>query len=167
MFGSQGAGRALPEVIVHPFVLAWQVLNAASTTWLRCRPCGCRPNRQRNRASWGLSTTGWIAVAGLAQIVAAALTLCTLIFFGIQIMGSLRATRPRLEPRVSGNPYVWPRRGRVHYVNGSSPAFDVEVWVQSANEPNEYLISPCSTLTPSRERTPTRLTRSTRPRRMR
>jgi hypothetical protein len=151
MFECQGAGRALTEAIVHPFVLGWQVVNAGPVPrgygagHVAAGPTGTEPS------FLGLSTTGWIAVAGLAQIVAAALTLGTLIFFGIQIMGSLRATRPRLEPRVSGNPYVWPRRGRVHYVNGSSPAFDVEVWVQSANEPNEYLTSPCSTLMPSRD----------------
>ncbi len=82
----------------------------------------------------------------------AALTLGTLTFFGIQIISSLRAARPRLEPKSGGgNIFVWPRRGRVTYMNGSTPAFNVEVWVQSANEPNEYLTSPCSTLTPSRD----------------
>lgn len=39
----------------------------------------------------------------------------------------------------------------VTYISGSAPAFNVEVWVQPANEPNEFLTSTCSTLTPSRE----------------
>ena len=82
----------------------------------------------------------------------AVLTLGTLIFFGIQIMSSIRASRPRLEPRSGGgNIYVWPRQGLVTYIAGSDPAFNVEVWVQTADDPNEFSTCTCSTLTPSRE----------------
>lgn len=90
---------------------------------------------------------GWSAIAGLAQILAAGATLGTLWFFGVQITGSIRAARPRLEPRLDGDRRnYWPSEGLVQYVSGTGPAFDIEVWLQASS--GGVVTDRCPTLIP-------------------
>jgi hypothetical protein len=90
---------------------------------------------------------GWNGLGAIGQVAAAMATVATLIFFGYQILSSLRSARPRLEPRSSGVLDDWPGVGMVLYVSGTDPAFNIQVWVQAPR--GGVLAGACQTLTPN------------------